>query len=140
MSNYPDALYVSQEVARFYDMDFMAGTVFFSKHLEWLDSVAFVEYLKKKDIDWKQMQDNYGVAMALANISFNYRAPAFLDDTVDIVINGLKLGSKSLSISGALYNQRNGQVVADGTMTYVFIDKNTLKSVVIPEGIREKLL
>ncbi len=139
MVAYPNAFHVSQVKARFYHMD-LSGSVFFCNHLKWLDSIAFVEFLKEKDINWKQMQEEYGVDMALTNISFNYRAPIFLDDVVDVVINDVKLGNKSFRLSGSLYNHQNGQIVADGFMTYVFVNKKTQKSVSIPEGIKQKLL
>lgn len=139
MAEYPGALHVSQVKVRFYDVD-LSSTVFFCNHLKWLDSIALVEFLKEKNIGWKQLEEEYQVDMVLANVSFNYREPIFLDEDIDVVITEVKLGNKSLRLSGALHNHQNGRTVADGVLTYVFIDKKTLKSVPIPESIRKKIL
>jgi len=130
-------LQCSSLTVRFYDLD-LSSTVFFVNYLKWFDSIAAEDFLRARGIKWEELEKE-NVDVAIANINFDYKSPLFLNDIVDICIEEVILGQKSMQICGSLYNQKNGKLVATGKVVYVFVDKKTRKPLKVPDGVREKL-
>ncbi len=123
-------LHKSQVRVRIYDVD-ATGTVFFTCHQHWFDGIAVVDFLKERDIDW--------MSIVVANISFNYKHPLYLDELVDITIDNVETGNKSFKITCTLYINETGKVAAEGSAVYVYIDKDKREAVPIPQEVRDKL-
>ncbi len=131
------ALHTSRKQVRFYDLD-MSTTVFFTNYLKWFDSIAADEFLRARGIGWEKIyQDN--VDVAIANTNFDYKKSLFINDVVDICIEKVILGNKSMQLCGSLYKHDNGELVATGKIVYVFVDVSSRKPVEVPEQVREKL-
>jgi acyl-CoA thioester hydrolase len=130
-------LHTSQLIVRFFDLD-LSSTVFFINYMKWFDSIAADDYLRGKGVLWEQLfQDQIDVA--IANVNFDYKRPLFLNDLVDICIEEVILGNKSMQLCGSLYHHESGELVAAGKIVYVFVDVKTRQPVFIPEHVRKLL-
>lgn len=127
-----DVLHTSQVRVRMYDIDAM-GAVFFTCYQKWLDSIALIELFREKGINWSEL------SFFLVNVNFDYEHPLYLDDLVDVRIESVEFGNKSMKIHGGIYIKKNGKMAAGGTMVYVFVDKETGEPISVPGEIKEKL-
>ncbi len=131
------ALHGSQLKVRFFDLD-LSSTVFFVNYMKWFDSIAAEEFLQKKGVSWEQLFQNK-VDVAIANVNFDFKSPLFLNDLVDICVEDVILGQKSMQLIGSLYNHENGNLVATGKIVYVFVHGKTRQPIIIPDQVKEKL-
>lgn len=132
-----DYVHCSSYKVRIYDTD-MSTTVFFSNHIKWFDSIALVEYLEEKGVDWSETnQRNWDIA--IAHLSFDYRKPLFVNDMVDIKVENIEIGNKSIQFFGSLYKQDSNELVATGKIVYVFVDDQTREPVEIPADLKKVL-
>lgn len=95
----PDPLFATCYKVRFYDTD-LSTTAFFSNYPKWLDSIAVIDYLAHKGIDWQELLKR-NIDVAIAHISFDFLAPLFLNDDVEMAVEKVQLGNKSIRISGS---------------------------------------
>lgn len=137
-SNYLDhALHVSQVKVRFFDTD-LSGAVFFANFIKWFDSIAVMDFLKERGVDWRTLiKENIDAVMV--NVNFDFIAPLYLDEIVDITVDEVSPGNKSVKITGSLYKNDTKALVARGAFVYVFVNNITRDSIAIPDSILEKL-
>ncbi len=136
-NKYENAMHVSRETVRFYDTD-LSGVVFFANYIKWFDSIAIIEFFTQRGLNWKMLK-KMNVDIVMVNVNFDFVKSLTLDDIVEIAVDDVALGSKSLTITGTLYDGKNGSVVSKGTAVYVFVANDTRESVAIPGSIRELL-
>ncbi len=129
------SLYSYPVKVRFYEVD-LSATVFFTTHMKWFDSVAFPEFSYEAGMDWKELMEQ-NIDLAIAGLNFNYHAPIFLDDTVDIHIVDVEFGRTSMKLSGALYCRDT--LIAEGYIAYVFVNYTTRESIEVPETLRKNI-
>lgn len=131
------ALHTSQKTVRFYDLD-LSTTVFFINHIKWLDSIAGDEFLRSRGFAWEELFEKK-IDVAIANVDFSYKYPLFLNDQVDICIEEVILGNKSMQLCGSLYKHGSGELVATGKIVYVFVHAETRQPQAIPQEMRDQL-
>jgi acyl-CoA thioester hydrolase len=78
-----------------------------------------------------------GVDLQVVEATARYKAPARFDDLVDVTIEVTSLGTTSLVTS--LVIRRGETLVAEGELAHVFVDRETLTKIPIPDGIRAAL-
>lgn len=114
---------------RYYDTD-LSRAVFFTNYVKWFDSIALPEFTDALGIDWRSFLEK-NVDAVVAHVDFDYKAPCYLDDVVDIHITDVDLGRSSMTIYGSLFKEKD--LIAEGKLVYVFVDFNTRKAAPIPE-------
>ena len=108
------------------------NTVFF----RWFES-ARIEYLNRIGLsDLKQREQ---VGPILAAIGCNYRRQLTFPDTVDIGSRVTRIGRTSVTMSHAVWSQRQQALVADGDSTVVVFDYRTQRPVPVPDSIRQAI-
>ncbi len=108
------------------------NTVFF----RWFES-ARIEYLDRIGLsDLKQREQ---VGPILAAIGCNYRRQLTFPDTVDIGSRVTRIGHTSVTMSHALWSERQQALVADGDSTIVAFDYRTQRPVPVPDAIRQAI-
>lgn len=119
---------------RYYDTD-LSRAVFFTNYIKWFDSIALPEFTDALGIDWQSFLEQ-NVDAVVAHVAFDYKAPCYLDDVVNIHITDVDLGRSSMTIYGALFKEET--LIAEGKLVYVFVDFSTRKSAPIPAIFKEK--
>lgn len=119
---------------RYYDTD-LSRAVFFTNYIKWFDSIALPEFTDALGIDWRSFLEK-NVDAVVVHVDFDYKAPCYIDDVVDINITDLDLGRTSMTIHGALYKEET--LIAAGKLVYVFVDFSTREPSPMPEPFKKK--
>jgi acyl-CoA thioester hydrolase len=125
--------FVHRELARFSDLDPM-GHVNNAVYLTWIEN-ARIEFLRRLGAFDKP--DTNEMAMILARVEVDFRAPLGFDDVVDVGVRTARLGGKSFDLE---YELRCGdRVVAQAKTVLVAYDYGTNESREIPDEWRQRL-
>jgi len=105
-----------------------------ARYLEFLESARW-EWLDNKS-GFKWMSAN-NIAFIVVNININYRKPATLGDVLRIDSSLQQLNGRSGVIEQVI--TREGDIVADATLTFVCIDLRTQKALPLEGELMERL-
>lgn len=122
---------------RFFDLD-LSTTVFFINHIKWLDSIAGDDFFQSRGISWSELFGKK-IDMAIANVNFDYKSPLFINDLVDIRVEEVVIGNKSMQMCGSLYRHETDDLVATGKIVYVFVDAESRRPLPVPQEVRDKI-
>ncbi len=103
------------------------GIVYYANYLVWFE-VGRVEWCKSKGFHYRDMEEQDGKFMTVAEASCRYRAPARFED--DILIR-TAVGSATDRVVHFVYevrNNRTGQVLATGETVHVVTDSKVRPS------------
>ena len=75
---------------------------------------------------------NEHFATIVLNINMNYRQECFLDETLTVVTQPQKRGSKSYTLAQQLI-KADGEVAIDGTCTSLIMDMRSHETMAVPE-------
>lgn len=131
--NRTEPLFAVKYKVRLYDTD-LSRTVLFANYPKWFDSIAVIEYNEQAGVSWNELIKQ-NIDIAIVHSSFDYKAPLFLNDLVEIQITAVEVGRTSVKISGAIYKEDT--LVAQGYMVYVFLNHTTREPVPVPERYRK---
>lgn len=126
---------------RFSDTD-CTGRVFFPRYVEWLDE-AVSEYLASRGLVFDERGgmtvNGAGVEWTIVTGEYWCRMlkPLRLNDLLSIRIRVERIGRSSLTFGGEVL--RGEEVVAVARITYVCVSASGLRSVPVPEVLREAL-
>ena len=130
MAGFP---FVHREVARFSDLDPM-GHVNNAVYLTWIEN-ARLEFLRR--LGTFDKPDTTEMAMILARVELDFRAPVGFGDEVEIGVSTARLGTKSFDLAYEL--RRGEELVANATTVLVAYDYESKSSREIPDVWRERL-
>lgn len=120
---------------RSYELD-AYGHVNNATYLQYLE-FARGEYMKQMGIIFKHdMEDKIRFFVVGANL--NFKAPASIDEELEIKGKVIKLGNTSFTIKQDIYKTENNIHVLDADVTIVFINEND-KPTRIPQYYRDLL-
>ncbi|GAB2939652.1 YbgC/FadM family acyl-CoA thioesterase [Hafnia psychrotolerans] len=105
-----------------------------ARYLEFLESARW-EWLDNKS-GFKWMSAN-NIAFIVVNININYRKPATLGDLLRIDSSLQQINGRSGVIEQVI--TRDGDMVADATLTFVCIDLRTQKALPLEGELLERL-
>lgn len=91
---------------------------------------AVTEYFRAVDLMWEKTLKS-GFDFFTVNANCNFRSPARLDDLIEIGFRCKRFGSSSVEYEFAIY--RDGDLLADGSMTYVCADAETRRPIALPD-------
>ncbi len=125
--------FVHREIARFSDLDPM-GHVNNAVYLTWIEN-ARIEFLRRLGAFDKP--DTSEMAMILARVELDFRAPAGFGDEIEVGVRTARLGTKSFDLEYEL--RRGDEVVANATTVIVAYDYQSKLSKEIPDEWRRRL-
>lgn len=94
-----------------------------ARYLEFLEEARWQYF--GEIIDWLRQR---GDSLAIVNININYRQPAYLGNKLEIDATVNKIGAHSMIIGQNVRLGSGGDLIADATVTCVFIDNKTGKA------------
>lgn len=106
------------------------------RHLSWAET-ARVEYLDRVGL-WVPLPPA-GVGPILASISCDYKRPVNYPDTVQVGARVTRIGNSSLKMEHRIVSKALDTVVAELVSTLVLLDYSRMKSVPVPENIRQAI-
>ncbi len=132
-----DVLHVSQVKVRYYDTD-LSTAVFFANYIKWFDSIAIIDFLRERGVVWSELLEE-NIDVVVASVTFDYKSPIFLDDVIDITIEDVQVGNKSIRFSGSIYKHNTKEVVCIGSLVYVVVEYDSRNAIPVPDKMREKI-
>jgi acyl-CoA thioester hydrolase len=111
------------------------GVVFNAHYFAYFD-IALTELWREAVGSYAAMMDQ-GVDLQVVEATARYKAPARFDDLVDVTIEVTKLGTTSMVTRLAI--RRGDALLVEGELAHVFVDRETLTKLPIPDGIRAAL-
>lgn len=114
------------------------------------NAVYFTYFEQARLAWWRHLGGTFGASrpgvaglpgsdVIIAHASCDYRAPAYMDDELDIRLKLGEIGRRSFTLVYAIVNAASGQRIADGKTVSVTFDYATGQSIAIPEGTRALL-
>jgi acyl-CoA thioester hydrolase len=119
---------------RYHECD-AQGVVFNANHFAYFD-VALTELWRHHFGSYAALVES-GVDVVVRDAQATFHAPVRFDDEIEIGVEVARLGTTSMVL--ALSERRDGDLLVDGRMTYVFVDPATGAKQEIPAHVREKL-
>jgi acyl-CoA thioester hydrolase len=111
------------------------GVVFNAHYFAYFD-IALTELWRVALGGYRTMMDE-GMDLVVAEATDRYEAPARFYDELDLEVEVTRVGTTSLATS--LRIRRDGELLVEGEMVHVFIDRDALTKTPIPERIRAAL-
>ncbi len=111
------------------------GVVFNAHYFAYFD-IALTELWREALGGYTTMMEE-GVDLVVAEATARYKAPARFDDELDLEVEVARVGTTSLVTS--LRIRRDGELLVEGDMVHVFIDRAALTKMPIPDRIRTAL-
>jgi acyl-CoA thioester hydrolase len=110
------------------------GVVFNAHYLAYFD-IGLTELWRAALGSYQAMVDA-GADVAVVQATVRYRRPARFDDEVDVEARVVRFGTTSMGVDFRL--ARDGELLAEGEIAYVFVDPQGAK-IPVPAWIREAL-
>ena len=111
------------------------GVVFNAHYLAYFDT-SLTELWRAAFGSYQAMLDR-GVDVVVAEAQVRFRSPAHFDDQLTLAIAVTHLGTTSIVSDHRI--SRDGELVVEGTMRHVLVEREGLTKTPIPDWIRERL-
>ena len=112
-----------------------SGVVFNAHYFAYFD-LALTELWRAAAGGYAAMMEE-GVDLQVVEATARYKAPARFDDEIDVTIEVTNLGNTSMLTRYAIH--RDGTLLVEGEIAYVFVDATELTKIPVPERFREAL-
>ncbi len=122
--------FVHRLTVRFRDCDLMGH----------VNNSVYFTYLEQARLDWWRhlggMLNSSDATMIVARAECDYRAPAFLDDALEVRVTPGPIGRSSFVIEYEIVNAASGQRIAQARTVSVSVDPETHRPVPVPDAWR----
>jgi acyl-CoA thioester hydrolase len=99
------------------------GVVYHANYLVWME-VGRVEYWRAAGLRYRDMEQEDGILLVVAEVNCRYRSPAFYDDEIVIRTKIGEASSRIIKFQYELAAAHDGRVVATGETTHVFCGRD----------------
>ena len=99
------------------------GVVYYANYLVWME-VGRVALCKACGFNYRDMEDEDGVLLAVAEAQCRYRAPARFDDEVIVKTWIAEANSRLVTFAYEMRLAGSDTVLATGTTRHVFVNRN----------------
>lgn len=130
----PDLLPHHWRLRVYYEDTDAGGIVYYANYLRFFER-ARTEYLRALAIDHATLKTSHGLIFAVRNCSVDYRAPARLDDWLDIVTSLTAIGASRLDMRQDIRHEEQIITTAQITVVAVGLDGRAKR---LPEALRQR--
>lgn len=115
----------------------MQRIVFNAHYLMYFDT-AISDYWRALALPYTEAMEQLDGDLYVVKATIEFHASAELDDQIDVALRCTRIGSSSITFSGAIF--RGDQHLISSEIVYVFADPATQKSRPVPQALRDILL
>lgn len=118
------------------------GIVHHAAYLTWVE-MGRVELCRALGVRYRDMEEQDGILLTVAEASLRYMAPARFDDEIVVETTTHRASSRLLEFQYRVRNAESGQLLAEASTTHVFCGRD-LRPCRVPQryyatfGIRER--
>lgn len=116
----------------YYEDTDAGGIVYYANYLKYAER-ARTEFLRYLGINQQDMLKNQGVGFVVRDCRISYKAPARLDDALNITCKVTAVKGASIVMEQKLY--RNSAVICEIEITLVFLSLPAMRPAKVPENI-----
>lgn len=103
------------------------GVVYHANYLVWFE-VGRVEFIRSLGLDYKTMEREDGVGIAVADVSARYKSPARYDDELVIQTRLLVARGAVVKFGYRIVRAADGALLCEGETFHVVVGKDMKKS------------
>lgn len=107
------------------------GVVYHANYLVWFE-VGRVEFIRKLGMDYKSMEREDGIGIAVVDVSARYKAPARYDDELVIETRLLAARGPLIRFGYRIVRAADGLLLCEGETVHVVVGKDMKRSL-LPE-------
>jgi acyl-CoA thioester hydrolase len=107
------------------------GVVYHANYLVWFE-VGRVELIRQMGLDYKSMERDEGVGIAVVEANVRYRAPARYDEVLVIRTRVAGVRGSVVRFAYTLHRADDDLLLAEGTTTHVVVHKTMRKAAMPP--------
>ena len=111
------------------------GVVYHANYLVWME-VARVDYCREIGIDYRRMEEEDRVVIAVIDAKCRYLAPARFDDLIEIEARVADVHSRMIHFSYQMRQAGSTQPLARGETKHMFLNRDTLVATRLPAAYR----
>jgi acyl-CoA thioester hydrolase len=108
------------------------GVVFYANYLKFFER-ARTEWLRQLGVEQQALREQTGALFVVTDTSIRYRAPARLDDLIEVTVVLRQQGMASLTIAQQAW--RAGTLLAEGEIRIGCVEDGTFKPRRIPTAV-----
>lgn len=112
------------------------GIVFYANYLKFFER-ARTEWLRSLGVEQQALRERTGAMFVVSDTSIRFRAPARLDDQLDVTVDVRHAARASLVLCQQAL--RKGELLAEGEIRIACVDAPTLRLRRIPDDILQRL-
>lgn len=120
----------------YYEDTDAGGIVYHASYLRFFER-GRTEYLRSWGVDHRALRERHGLIFAVRSCSIDYRAPARLDDQLEIVTEITNLGASRLDMRQYIRHEEN--ILTAAQITVVAVATETGRATRIPDELRRKI-
>mgnify|MGYP005748507677 CR=1 FL=1 len=120
----------------YYEDTDAAGVVYYANYLRFCER-ARTEWLRSLGFEQRDMLNAHGIAFVVRSVQADYRAPARLDNLLDVVTHVVDVGRASLTFAQSVL--RDQELLFDSRISVACVDTARGRPVAIPAVIRALL-
>lgn len=113
------------------------GVVYYGNYFRWFEK-GRAELLRSLKIDYNAIIES-GIITPVVEAHCNYFYPARYDDIVVVETRISEIRDKSIKFTNKVLRKKGKKLLAEGYTVNVFVDKDRMKAVKIPNSVRKKL-
>ena len=113
------------------------GVVYYANYLKWFE-IGRTEILRQAGFDYSDFEKQ-GIIAPVVEVHCNYKAPVKYNDVIIIKTTIENIGNSSIKFHYEIIRKSDNEILAEGYTVNVFVDKKTMKSTKIPDGLRKGL-
>ena len=111
--------------------------VYYANYFRWFES-GRREIFRKLKIDYNAL-DKSGIITPVVESQCKYLHPARYDDLIIVETKIAEVREKSIKFEHKVYRKKGKKLLAAGYTINVFVDKRKMKSMKIPNDVRNKI-
>lgn len=115
----------------------MQKIVFNAHYLMYFDT-AITDYWRALALPYEEAMHSLSGDLYVVKATVEFHASARMDDQIDVAMKCSRIGTSSLSFTGAIF--RGDQHLISGELVYVFADPATQTSRPVPQALRDTLM
>jgi acyl-CoA thioester hydrolase len=96
------------------------GVVYYANYLVWME-VGRVEYCRSLGFNYRDMEKEDGIGLAVAEANCRYLFPARYDEEIVVKTGVSEAGPRMIQFSYQIENAANGKTLASGFTKHVFV-------------------
>jgi YbgC/YbaW family acyl-CoA thioester hydrolase len=98
---------------------------------------VMTEYWRELIGGYAHLPEKFGTETVVAETGARFRGAGRFDDLLDFVVKVTRVGNSSMRVE--IDALRDGELLVEGFLEYVFVDAQSFQPVPIPELVREAL-